>query len=352
MKQSEAIRIPSLLAARWPAPVVEEAVIDGIRMLVILGSEVDTVIEYIRGGGAKMPQLSSYDEVAEDAARADVLLAKQRASGRRNTTGEGVDWPFDWKLARAKAAGKIWYAAPGSGRGPHQKPAAISPLRPEEVRRDGAPSARSWRDCADYYLRGLWFPQDRQLIAKFSGAIISCDAVDELCRTYQVHRNFEGCGAQRYQAFANFLNTLRLTRITRDNLVLIVNQGIIALGEAYGKNLISAVTKALWMIQQHPVAIYDRKARNGLSACGLLSGEGDYRIYCDSWFVFYDRPDTQSGIDDAVSWLSGSRCAQEILGSGKLQISEFEQFTKSEMLRNRIADMRLASLGGAQDFFG
>ncbi|HTC47084.1 MAG TPA: hypothetical protein VK722_07160 [Candidatus Aquilonibacter sp.] len=81
MKQSEAIRIPALLAARRPAPIVEEAVIDGVRMLVIMGSEVDTVIQYIRGGGVKMPQLSSYDEIAEDAARADVLLAKQPASG-------------------------------------------------------------------------------------------------------------------------------------------------------------------------------------------------------------------------------------------------------------------------------
>jgi hypothetical protein len=299
-----------------------------------------------------MPQLSSYDEVAEDAARADVLLAKQRASGRRNTTGEGVHWPFDWKLSKAKAARKIWYATPSPARGPHQRPAAISPLRPKDLRRDGAPSARSWRDCADYYLRGLWFPQDRQLIAKFSGAIITCEAVDELCRAYQVHRNFEGYGAQRYQTFADILNSLRLTSITRDNLMTIVGQGLIALGKAYGQNLISAMTKALWMMKQHPIAIYDEKARNGLSACGLAPGKGDYRIYCASWFAFYDRPDTQSGIDNAVSWLPGSPGAVEILRSGKLQVSELEHFAKSEMLRNRIADMRLASLGGAQDFFG
>lgn len=110
MKQSEAIRIPALLAARQPRPVVEEATIQGISMLVILGEEVDTVIQYLRGGGVNMPQLSSYKEIAEEAARADKLLARQRASGRRNTTGEGVHWPRIWKLAEAKAAGKIWYA--------------------------------------------------------------------------------------------------------------------------------------------------------------------------------------------------------------------------------------------------
>jgi hypothetical protein len=112
MKASEAVRIPAMLAARRPRPVVEEATIEGVRMLVILGKEVDTVIRYNRSGGVDMPQLASYAEVAEAAAHADERLAKQRASGRANTTGEGVHWPRSWKLAAAKAAGKIWY--PGS----------------------------------------------------------------------------------------------------------------------------------------------------------------------------------------------------------------------------------------------
>lgn len=109
MKQSEAVLIPPLLAARVPRPVVEEATIEGVRMLVIIGNEVDTVIRYSRGGSADMPQLSSYPDKAEAGAHADERLARQRASGRRNTTGEGVDWPRNWKLAAAKAAGKIWY---------------------------------------------------------------------------------------------------------------------------------------------------------------------------------------------------------------------------------------------------
>jgi len=68
----------------------------------------------IRGGGVTMPQLSTYEDLAEDAARADELLAKRRASGFQSTTGEGVDWPYNWKLAAAKAAGKIRYAGRGS----------------------------------------------------------------------------------------------------------------------------------------------------------------------------------------------------------------------------------------------
>lgn len=103
MNSNEAVRIPALLAARRPRPVVEEALIEGIRMLVILGDEVDTVIQYTRNGGAQMPQLSSYDEIAERAAHADELLAKQRASGRKNTTGEGVDLAAQLETRESKS---------------------------------------------------------------------------------------------------------------------------------------------------------------------------------------------------------------------------------------------------------
>jgi hypothetical protein len=110
MKATEAARIVGLLAARKPPVAYEEVTIEGVRMLVIIGKEADTVIRFSRGGSADMPQISSYPETAEAAAYADEKLAKQRASGRRNTTGEGNDWPRNWKLDRAKAAGKIWYA--------------------------------------------------------------------------------------------------------------------------------------------------------------------------------------------------------------------------------------------------
>ena len=70
VNQSEARRIPALLAARQPRPTVEEATIEGIHMLVILGNEVDTVVRYNRKGGADMPQLCTYPDVAEAAAHA------------------------------------------------------------------------------------------------------------------------------------------------------------------------------------------------------------------------------------------------------------------------------------------
>jgi hypothetical protein len=106
MKPNEAMRIPALLAARRPRVAFEEATIQGVRMIVIIGDEVDMVIRFNRGGSADMPQLSSYDEKAEEAAYADQRLTRQRGSGRRNTTGEGYDWPRNWKLNKAKAGEK------------------------------------------------------------------------------------------------------------------------------------------------------------------------------------------------------------------------------------------------------
>jgi hypothetical protein len=110
MRASEAARIAGLLAARLPPVIYEEATIEGVRMLVIIGKDVDSVIRFTRAGSADIPQVSTYPEVAESAVHADEILARQRASGRRNTTGEGNDWPRDWKLDKAKAVGKIWYA--------------------------------------------------------------------------------------------------------------------------------------------------------------------------------------------------------------------------------------------------
>jgi len=102
MKASEAARIVGLLAARKPPVAYEEVSIEGVRMLVIIGKDVDTVIRFSNGGSADMPQISSYPDVAEAAAYADERLSRQRASGRRNTTGEGGDWPRDWSWINQK----------------------------------------------------------------------------------------------------------------------------------------------------------------------------------------------------------------------------------------------------------
>ena len=83
VKASEAARITGLLAGRRPSVKYEEATIEGVRMLVIVGNEVDTVIRFSRGGSADMPQLCSYPEVAESAAYAESKIRPTSGIGAR-----------------------------------------------------------------------------------------------------------------------------------------------------------------------------------------------------------------------------------------------------------------------------
>lgn len=175
MKASEAVRIPELLAARRPPVTYEEATIEGVRMLVIIGNEVDTVIRFSRGGSADLPQVSTYPDVAESAVCADQKLLRQRASGRRNTTGEGNDWPRDWKLDKAKAAGKIWYADPRPIR-LAAKPACATTPRSNFSHR--VPSLEQLRKNHEEYKRTV--PNSYAITIQRVAAAFSCQNADEL----------------------------------------------------------------------------------------------------------------------------------------------------------------------------
>jgi hypothetical protein len=217
---------------------------------------------------------------------------------------------------------------------------------------------KSWRECAEYYVGSLWFPQDRNLLSKYSGRIATSEMVDKVCRKYRLSRSFklnrnsQGHERERYEPFARILNALHPTQMTMQTLASAFNGAIVEMQKEYGKVLISALSKTLWMMRQHPVVIYDANVRKGLRNCHLPPGDGDYPTYFTSWFSFYDRPDTKAGIDDAVAWLPDCPKVQSILKTGRIQALELNHFLQSDALRNRTTDMRLASLGGAENLFG
>jgi hypothetical protein len=352
VKQTEALRIPALLAARKPRLTVEEATIEGIRMLVILGNEFDSVIRYTRGGGADMPQLSSYPEVAESAAYVDERLARQRSSGRMNKTGEGVNWPRNWKLSEAKTAGKVWYTP---GRQTEARPGVISTPSPiisiekNTQRQTVGPAQGSWRWCAEDYLREIWWPQDKNLICSFS-EFVTCEMLHNLCVLYRVARNIPGHGLSKYGRFVEILNGHRGTQMTKENAPSIIEQALSDLTQAYGRSFLSAISKAFWMIKQHPVAIYDSYAWKGLQRQGLSPGYRGYRAYYKAWFTFFESADTQTGLNDALRWLPESQFVQKLLQTGAMGATEFNAFTTSMLLRNRIVDRRLCYEGGVVGF--
>jgi hypothetical protein len=316
MKQREALRIPALLAARKPRPFVEEATIAGIHMLVIIGNEFDTVIRYNQRGGADMPQLSSYPEVAESAADADERLAKQRLSGRKNTTGEGKHWPYNWKLTKARAAGKIWYAGTQDQADAHPQ-TVIPPIHARTVASPvfvksaaddhdagSAIAQGSWRWCAEDYLKEIWWPQDRQLVRQFSGKV-NCEMLHNLCVLYRVARTVPGYGIEKYHPFVEMLNRYRETVMTKKNVPEIIEQELSKMAQVYGRSFLSAITKAFWMMKQHPIAIYDSYARGGLRRRRLSSSYPSYASRFSHGAVSPTR-EAQSSSIPRQYWRSGS----------------------------------------------
>ena len=208
----------------------------------------------------------------------------------------------------------------------------------------------SWQDCAEFYLRELW-QQDQLLVQKFSTCEITCEMLRDLFspKQYQVARSIPGRideigPKKKYGSFANMLNSYRNTSFTNENIPEIIERECLNLQREYGgKKLLSAISKAFWMMKQHPVAIYDSKARAGLSRYGLPPGNDSYRIFFRAWADFFERPETQDGIKEAMEWLPKSSQAHDLVEKGKTTSSEIKTFSQSLWFKNRIADMRLCN---------
>jgi len=195
----------------------------------------------------------------------------------------------------------------------------------------------------------LWWPQDRSLVREFSQDV-NCEMLHNLCVLYRVARTIPGYGIAKYRPFVDMLNRHRGTAMTRENVPTIVDEELSNMKQAYGKNFLSAISKALWMMKQHPIAIYDSYAWEGLRRRGLTPGYEGYRAYYKAWFRFFEQHDTQSGLDDALSWLPESPFVQNLLKAGMLADSELKSLAGSMWFRNRVADRRLCFDGGVVEF--
>jgi hypothetical protein len=210
--------------------------------------------------------------------------------------------------------------------------------------------ASVWRKCAAIYLEKMWLGQgelDRRLVAKFSSSPVTCEMLRDLCSPakYGVARTVPGHGPQKYLKFADMLNHYQDTVMTRVNVPDIIEQELASMRKAYGKGFPSAISKALWMMKQHPVVIYDSFAWNGLQRLGLAPGS-DYRTYFNSWFKFFDKNDTQYGLADALSWLPCSPVASSLIQAGRVDASEIQRLAASQLFRNRVTDIHLYCAGG------
>jgi hypothetical protein len=215
-----------------------------------------------------------------------------------------------------------------------------------------------WQGFAESYLEEMWCTQDRQLVREFSAREVTCEMLHDLCCRYGVARTIPGhieeIGLEgKYKPFVDMLNKHRETVMTRESVPEIIDKEVANMREKYkGRSLWSAISKAFWMMKQHPVVIYDNFAWKGLQKLGLKPGYKTYREYFDAWFTLFERRETKEALDDACSWLIKSPIALSLLAAGKLTASEFESIAGSKWFRNRVTDMWLCQKGGARWFKG
>jgi hypothetical protein len=227
--------------------------------------------------------------------------------------------------------------------------------------------AVAWRQYAQIYLEGMWFgqnEQDKRLVEAFKKSV-TADVLYDLFVNYGVIRTVPGNGPGRLKSFADMLNGYHNIVIAKEDVPDTVEREVINMNKVYGKRPLSAITKSLWMMKQHPIVIYDSNTLEGLRRRNLAPG-GNYRSYFDSWFRFFDNSETQRGLDDATCWLPESPAAKRIVDNAvqkeiakhgntattderqAIEIVERQKHTHeitalaaSPLLRNRVTDMRL-----------
>lgn len=228
----------------------------------------------------------------------------------------------------------------------------------QHIGRDHAEGA--WRIYAQVYPEKMWFGQrnlDKTLVSRFKNTV-TCEVLKDLLTKYGVIRSFLGNDEKRLQPFADMLNGYRDTAMTRENVPGIVEKEVLNMGMVYGASLVSAITKSFWMMKQHPVVIRDTKVLDGMKRRELKPGS-TYCGYHNAWFKFYDAPETQKGLDDALAWLPESPAAKRIVAEHLEAAEDGEKAAKAEaveaeirrlaalpLVRNRVADMRLFYEGG------
>ncbi len=146
---------------------------------------------------------------------------------------------------------------------------------------------------------------------------------------FRVARNFRlsfdvGRGLPRLSPALTILDDFRTPALRDDSFLTAVNTVRRRFAVAYGRNdLLSAATKFLWLMHQHPVVIYDSRVRDALGA-----PDGDYALYLDLWNERY------------------AHLAQEIQSATNTLADDPRVPAGAEWFRRRVLDIHLWNLGG------
>src|SRR5208282_188851 len=197
-----------------------------------------------------------------------------------------------------------------------------------------------WRRAATEYLE-WWCSTDRRLISEFSTEITCPKLADMFSPAkYKVACTVPGYGPGKYASLARELNSLRQVVATEENVPTVIEALCFKMSNEYGKFIPSAISKALWMMKGHPVAVYERLAKGGLRRVGFTFNDL-YHGYFTAWLALFKRSDTQQALVNAAAWLPGSPVAEGLIRTRRITQEELNQLVASPRFGNRTLDVWL-----------
>ena len=184
---------------------------------------------------------------------------------------------------------------------------------------------------------------DRSFVEQFSRDF-TCSELNRFCVCYAVHRTIPGISDttySKYQAFVDMLKRHRHTLVKREQVPHFIGERVDEMAHHYGKRFLSAVTKAFWMLRQHPIVIVDSYACKALRRLGFPATEGEYSRYVESWLELSGRPKESKELSDALTWLPDSPASRSLQDRGIATSEEVRNWAKQPWFRDRVIDMYL-----------
>lgn len=188
-------------------------------------------------------------------------------------------------------------------------------------------------------------------------------AASYLCWWIEVDQQYFRWRSLTEKSLGNFLTRYKVRRtipgedlsdlisiIQRQRDILVTEQVVPDLIETtcdsmqacYKRTCLSAVSKVLWMLHGHPIAIFDSFARKGLEqrTATTLSGYGSYH---EHWLREFAAAEGQ--ILAAQAWLPRSVLAARLEQYGAATRDELRSWTQERWFANRVFDQFLMNIG-------
>lgn len=163
----------------------------------------------------------------------------------------------------------------------------------------------------------------------------ACEQLVEVARRYSVIRNFRVESEHGDARLSPVWNALREIEepVSDEDGKDCVEKLVVALKRIYGRELVSAASKFLWMRFGSPIIIYDSLTWNWMCKKGVCPSNGTYDDFYDAWRKSFQGHQREIGA--ACEELLGAR---KFFCPGDVTNEEFEQAVSSRWFAERVFD--------------